>query len=770
MTGRWWTAAAIAAMFLGASGCNAIAGISSGQPRGADPCVIVSDCKIAVHECRTATCEEGACVYHDEPEGTVLAKQSPGDCVQRVCDGVGNEKPLPLPTDTPDDGNPCTEDLCTIGGPRNVPAAGARSCYSGSALTIGKGTCAAGVVHCSDTGEPVTACEGERTPAPETCDDAILDEDCDGQANEEGSDCICQPGQLEPCYTGPAGTQGTGICHAGQRACLADGRTYGQCLSEQKPIPEDCEADLRDEDCDGQVNEEGPSCRCGDGYLSNGEACDDGNTSAEDACNPICGLAACGDGFAQPGEECDDGNAVDGDGCNEHCEISGCGDGVLQPGESCEDGNTTEGDGCPATCRYAAVQLVVGVHHTCVLIDEGRVKCWGQNNVGQLGLGDTWNRGDGAGEMGSHLPLIDLGAGAVAVMLAAGDAHTCALLDAGAVKCWGNNSNGQLGLEDPDNRGDDPGEMGDALAAVDLGTGKKAVSLAAGGMHTCAVLDDGAVKCWGGGYMGQLGIGFLDRGEEPGEMGDALPVVNLGAGKKAVALAAGYWHSCALLDGGEVKCWGSNDLGQLGIGDTEPRGRYPDDEMGDKLPAVDLGNGKTALAVAAGDDHTCAWFAGGELKCWGVNVHGQLGQENTIWWGTAPGHMANLPVIKLDGPAVSASGGPLHTCAVVGTGGVKCWGNNDKGQLGLGDVVRRGDEPNEMGAFLPFVDLGKDASGLNAVAIQVAAGYEHTCALLAGGYVKCWGANIEGQLGMGHKQTLGDASNETGDNLPLVQF
>ena len=236
-----------------------------------------------------------------------------------------------------------------------------------------------------------------------------------------------------------------------------------------------------------------------------------------------------------------------------------------------------------------------------------------------LGLGDEHDRGDGPNEMGDNLPAVDLGTGKLAVALAASGDHNCALLNDASIKCWGRNDAGQLGLGDIEWRGDEPNEMGDNLPSTLLGTGKTAFAIAGGGSHTCAILDDGSVKCWGKNQTGQLGLGdTANRGDEPNEMGDDLPAVALGAGKTAIAIAARYEHNCALLSDGSVKCWGRNDRGQLGLGDAVARGDGPN-EMGDDLPSVDLGTGKTAVAVAVGLYHSCALLSDGNVKCWGWN-------------------------------------------------------------------------------------------------------------------------------------------------------
>jgi hypothetical protein len=168
----------------------------------------------------------------------------------------------------------------------------------------------------------------------------------------------------------------------------------------------------------------------------------------------------------------------------------------------------------PVAAMPGAREIASGNGHSCALLEDDTLKCWGGNGGGQLGLGDTANRGDGAGEMGANLPTVDLGSGRHAVAIAAGHSDTCALLDNGTVKCWGFNAEGQLGLGDTANRGDGAGEMGDSLPAVSLGTGRTAVAISVGGSpisadgsFACALLDNGSVKCWGENSFGALGVG-----------------------------------------------------------------------------------------------------------------------------------------------------------------------------------------------------------------------------------------------------------------------
>ncbi len=417
----------------------------------------------------------------------------------------------------------------------------------------------------------------------------------------------------------------------------------------------------------------------------------------------------------------------------------------------------------------AQAQVVSTGRFSCAVLTDGSLKCWGYNTHGQLGQGDTNVRGDGANEMGANLPAISLGAGRTAVAVSVGYTYVCALLDDETVKCWGLNNLGQLGQGDTNNRGDAAGEMGDNLPAIDLGTNRTATALATGQSHTCAILDSGAVKCWGYNAYGQLGYGDTsDRGDGASEMGSNLPTVDLGNGRTATAIAAGYHHTCAVLDDGTVKCWGRNNFGQLGYGDTQDRGDGAS-EMGNNLPTVALGAGRTAKRITAGFYHTCAILDDGSAKCWGQNNYGQLGQGDTNNRGDAAGEMGdNLPAIALGtGRSVTVTApGNTHSCAVLDDDTVKCWGRNNFGQLGYGDTQDRGDGASEMGDNLPTVALGAGRT-----ARSIATGLFHsTCALLDDDTVKCWGQNNYGQLGQGDTNVRGDGAGEMGANLLAIDL
>jgi len=561
------------------------------------------------------------------------------------------------------------------------------------------------------------------------------------------------------------------------------------------------------EPCEGRcVSTSGASCvpaTCGDGVPDPGEDCDDGDTDNEDACTQVCQAPFCGDGFQQTTETCDDGDADNDDGCTELCELPDCGDGFVQTGEDCDEGANNDNEGacteacylpacgdgfvqagedcdegaangppsdyaCPLNCSIGIAQLAAGSEYSCALHSSAQVKCWGRAEFGQLGLESTTYRGDGPGEMGANLPAVNLGSGAFAKALVAGYGHTCVLLDDDSLKCWGYNLNGQLGLGNTLPRGDGAGEMGNSLPAIDLGMDRHATGVSAGTQHTCALLDDGSIKCWGDGAEGQLGQGNSnDRGDGAVEMGDNLPAIDLGMDRYATALVSGAFHNCALLDDDSVKCWGNNNAGQLGLGDTADRGAAMGD-MGDNLPVVDLGTDRYATALAAGYNHTCALLNDDSVKCWGYNTYGQLGLGTNTPRGDAAGEMGDsLPAVDLGSGrhATALSAGSGHTCAVLDDDSLKCWGYGEYGQLGLGDINPRGSGPGQMGSYLLPVNLGAGSS-----ATLLVAGAIHTCALLDDESLKCWGYNVSGALGLGDPDNRGDEPGEMGGYLPTVNL
>jgi alpha-tubulin suppressor-like RCC1 family protein len=406
-----------------------------------------------------------------------------------------------------------------------------------------------------------------------------------------------------------------------------------------------------------------------------------------------------------------------------------------------------------ARMRYVAA----GDMHTCVVLHNGNVKCFGAGLYGQLGNGTGLDSGYSTSSSVATTAAIELGLRRTARAIAVGSAHSCALLDNFTVKCWGRSTYGQLGYGDTVSRGDGAGEMA-ALVAIDFGAGRTATAIAVGALHSCALLDNLTVKCWGRNQYGQLGYGDTDsRGDDAGEMGDALLAIDFGTGRTARAIAAGKYFTCALLDNFAVTCWGANTGGQLGLGDTTER------TSPTALAAIDFGSGLTARALSAGDDHVCAILGDGALVCWGGAGNGRLGSGGTSNIGDGTNEMGTkLAAVSLgsSSTAIAVSAGQAHTCVVFTSTEVKCFGDGGTGRLGQDSQTTLGDLPSEMGTNLPAIDLG-----LGRTALAVSAGAEHTCALLDNATLKCWGSGDSGRRGSSNMSNVGGSS---GDMAALV--
>jgi alpha-tubulin suppressor-like RCC1 family protein len=328
--------------------------------------------------------------------------------------------------------------------------------------------------------------------------------------------------------------------------------------------------------------------------------------------------------------------------------------------------------------------VTAGRSHTCALTTAGGVKCWGSNDSGQLGDGTRSGRSSPADVFGltSGIASVD-----------AGDNHTCAVTTSGAVKCWGGDSYGKLG------DGNDKSQT-KPVDVVGLTSGIAAVS--AGGGHTCAVTIAGGVKCWGNNYSGQLGDGTREIRQTPVDvvgLSSGVAAVSTGAHRTCAlmenggvkcwglmeypemvvtprdvpgwtsgmtALDLGWMHVCAVNAAGGVECWGYNTYGQLGDGTAQDRYKT----------AVVRGGESGAVAVAAGGEHTCALTERGLLRCWGDNSNNELGNGN----GTAP--WTPVDVTGLPDKLTSLAAGAEHTCATTADGAARCWGSNGFTQFG----------------------------------------------------------------------------------------
>jgi alpha-tubulin suppressor-like RCC1 family protein len=411
------------------------------------------------------------------------------------------------------------------------------------------------------------------------------------------------------------------------------------------------------------------------------------------------------------------------------------------------DTETTGDDESPAArpeldLRGEVVQLVAGDRHTCALLRGGTVRCWGDGAGGRLGYGNTYNIGDN--ETPGMVRTVPVG-GPVA-SLAAGGAHTCAVLVDGGLRCWGRATEGQLGFGNTRTIGanDTPAIAGD------VPIGEKVVGVSAGKDHTCAVLRGGALRCWGNGANGRLGNRGVDT------LGDderAVEVGDVDVGGPVADVAAGGTHTCALLESGAVRCWGMARLGQLGYPVFNQIG---DDDFPTRVSAVDLGG--AAYDVVAGADHTCALLGGGRVRCWGWGAWGRLGYGNTASVGDdeAPAVAGDVPV---GGPARALSAGDHHTCALLESGAVRCWGFGNHGRLGYGGLDHIGDD--ETPASAGDVSLGGPVE-------SIASGAAHTCAVMVGGNVRCWGFGNNGRLGTGATDHIGD--DELPSAVPVVDL
>ena len=326
-------------------------------------------------------------------------------------------------------------------------------------------------------------------------------------------------------------------------------------------------------------------------------------------------------------------------------------------------------------------------------------------------------------------------------------AQQCSPVDGmNSIKCWGNNNYGQLGIGTTVNVGDAAGEMGNSLAAINVGTSRTVRGISMGGDHACAILDNRQTKCWGRNNFGQLGIGnTANAGDAAAEMGDTLIAANLGTYLVSRTVSSGYLHTCAILNNSLVKCWGYNGYGNLGIGTTTVVGTAAA-QMGDTLAYTSLGTGRAAKQLAAGRDHTCVILDNDLVKCWGYNLFGQLGLNHTNNMGDNANEMGNsLPFVSLGTgrTAKQISAGWHHMCVILDNNLVKCWGQNTAAQLGLGDTLNRGDNANEMGDNLPYVNIG---AGRTAKAITTGS---TTCVLMDNNLVKCWGSGLYGTTGSG---------------------
>jgi len=410
----------------------------------------------------------------------------------------------------------------------------------------------------------------------------------------------------------------------------------------------------------------------------------------------------------------------------------------------------------PGPAGAAGPRIAVGWRHACAVTASGGIRCWGQNASGQLGNGTTSGSNNCGGAPCSAAPVTVSGI-VNAVAVAVGDYHSCALLANGAVRCWGSNDYGQLGNGTNTDASVSVAVTGILSGAVGVsaggatscavlgnGTAKcwgaqagvgalgnnslldsttpvlvsnltSATAVSTGADHSCVVLAGGGARCWGGNGDGQLGNGTTVDSKTP---------VIVSAVADATQVSAGFLHSCARLANGTAKCWGFNAEGQIGNGTFGA----------DVLTPTSVAGLTGITSIGAGGLGTCARLGTGAMRCWGSNGDGQLGN------GTATGRSVTPVTIAGVAPVTVAAVGDSTNCAVLADGTAKCWGYNSDAQTGT-----------FTGASGPPVTTPTAVSGfaLGAKALSVSAGGTHTCAVLGTGAVKCWGANTYGQIGNG---------------------
>ena len=545
------------------------------------------------------------------------------------------------------------------------------------------------------------------------------------------------------------GASGGGPSMPAAVTLLANGAacdSAGRCESSR------CEATLEDDavccasDCadDARCRADGTACEplpkgpgqvCGAGIpCAPGLGCMPAGAGASVCCSATCTAgqfcvdagARCAAPLSAPGAACtESGECTTG-----YCDLDRriCRDnpcvGAVE-GSYCARGGQCNAAG---TCTFTGMGIVTGAfEHTCAVLSNGNVRCWGNNEFGQVGvLLDQAIVGDD--ERPNETPEVTFG-GRRALQVSGGVSHTCALLEDGNVRCWGTNLDNQLTPTRPD---------GDVF----LPAGERAVQIDTGGGHSCALLASGRATCWGFNSSGQCGFGHN------------LPLENAELGVIALSepvrlISTGSADSCAVLASGALTCWGR---GGAALGYADAGDRF------NPLDAVDVG-GRVSFVTAGGND-TCAVIEGGFVRCWGEADGGKLGyaHPDDIGLTETPAQAATRVASNgrvLGGNVALGGGGVVqveintdsgHVCARFSGGAVRCWGDNDSGSLGYGHESDIGDDetpaqaaqlgPNQIGGDVPF--------GRSVLALASGG----RCAVLNDRSIICWGRNGDGQLGM----------------------
>lgn len=369
--------------------------------------------------------------------------------------------------------------------------------------------------------------------------------------------------------------------------------------------------------------------------------------------------------------------------------------GQVGNGHSTTEASPQDAINVTATASRASA----GLSHTCALTDAGTVKCWGYNANGELGGGTTTDSTTPLTVKDSTGTTL---AGVTALESSGNGAFNCALTSSGGVYCWGSNSYGQLG----NGTASAENTTSSSVAVPVTGLSSGVTAIASGVNSSCAVTSAGTVKCWGNNAYGKLGDGTYINKSYP------VDVPNL---DQVTKISVGTNHACAVITDGSVRCWGNNGTGALGDGTTTNR-----------LGPVTVSSLSGVTAITSGSDDTCV-ITNGALKCWGYNAHGQLGNGKTL------NSSVPVDVTGLSSGVSTVSAGTYHVCAVTDDGTSRCWGYNNVGQLGVGDTINR-TTPTVVAPAAP--------------ATSISAGTSHTCSVTTTGTLQCWGTNNYGELGV----------------------
>ena len=583
---------------------------------------------------------------------------------------------------------------------------------------------------------------GDNPAVDSTCDDTEI---CDKNEYPDGSTCQACPGQgtrdggelatvtmsmtdctFPDCQSNQF-SSGDGVCQA-----CPPGRSMPVPISPL--VSKECLC-AKDQYADGST-----CSNCNIGFTN--EAGDDpsGNATLCDLVPCAVGQYVSGTGHSQNCVDCDPGTSSLGGFVTECVAAEYClqsqkvaygfaassnkyGGASCSSASDCNDKCAADGtcEGYNTRSDYMTKQMYTagnGGDAVCAIQNDGTVKCWGYSSKG-LGDGSTYR---------SDTPITVSGISTAVKVCTPGSRGACALLSDGTMKCWGHNQYGQFG----------DGTTTNSQTPVPAGSGlNNIVDISCAPAFRCAVLSDGTVKCWGAAVYGRLGEGT--SGSDWSNIKGPTTVTGI---SKAVAIDSSEMHTCVVLSTGAMKCWGESTTYYPRLGSSI---------NSNQATPVDVGNtNKEAVQVFASAYHTCAVMTDGTVYCWGRNDDGQIGSGSTSTVFTNPTQVSDIT------NAIDVSLGYSYSCATLSDGKVKCWGKNDKGQLGDGTTTERRTAVSAWEYDISDVSISQIIAGGRANADAF------VCILYSNGDVKCRGRNDQGQLGDGTKTDSWNTLKDTG--------